>query len=323
MEEFVCEYCDRSFSTKNNLKTHVKSAQYCLLSRQEKKIIEFICENCGGSFSVAKSLKRHQKTCEYEIPARAQELFDAKEEKSRILLDEKDATIKELTAELNKYKKLNAKLKTDIVELNASKELAVVKAEKGIYKEEYTFFKNKPTTTNTSTNMNTTNNKLKMVNTSTIDPFTVDLVKARLDQFTYETFMLGEAGIKRFILGMIKKNDEKNYVTTDISRPNFHRYFQNANAESGESDGQKWIGDKGALFLTNVFSEMKPKVMEHWDKFNTEADMAESVEEHESFDNKRDHIKPVVMGINSSQDSKYRKELLSNVINHIKPHVAV
>jgi len=308
---FQCEHCFGLFVTIQNLCLHKKTAKYCLALRGEEKAC-YICEGCDKEFSTITNMKRHQLVCDYMIPNKIQSMLDEKD----LELDDKDVEIDNLQKELLKYKKLTANLKKEIVELRNSKELAVINAEKTIYKTEYEYFKAKPAITN-----NITNNKLKMVNTSTIDPFTLELVNDKLDQFTYEMFMLGEAGVKRFILGMITKDDEKNYVTTDVSRPNFHRYFEKESADI--TNKKKWVGDKGALFLTNVFSEMKPKVLEHWDKFNIEADKAGSPEENESLDMERERIKPIVLAITGSETSKNRKELLGNVIKYIKPHVAV
>ena len=60
-----CEFCNNTFSSSYNLKTHQKSAKFCL-KLQGQEIIkpdDNICEYCENSFSVKQSLDRHYLTC--------------------------------------------------------------------------------------------------------------------------------------------------------------------------------------------------------------------------------------------------------------------
>lgn len=293
----VCEFCGASFTAIRNLITHKRTAKYCLELRDEETL-PYSCQDCGKTFTNDIRLKRHIKQCEYYISEYVQRLLDQKDAEIQELKEDKqelEENIISLETELEHHKLEDARLK--------------------VYEKEYYAVRDRPTnTTNTNNNINTTNNKLKLVNTSTIDPFTIDLVQKRLQNgYTYDMFMLGSMGVKRFITAMIMKDDEKNYVTTDVSRPNFHRF----------KETRKWSLDAGAKFLTDVFNEMKPTISAYWDKFNGEADTAKSVEEHESFDIIRDRVKPIVLAIEGSPESKHRSELLGDVIKHIKPYVAV
>ena len=287
-----CDFCGTTFFSINNLITHKRTAKYCLALRNVDSL-PYYCELCEKTFTTESYLKKHQQVCEYMISDYVQELLHQKE---LINIELKD-TIQYLEEDIIAKELEISDLKLDIARLN-------------VYEKEYYVARDKPTTTN-----NTTNNKLKLVNTSTIAPFTTDLVKERLEneEYTYDMFMLGSAGIKRFITSMITKNDEKNYVTTDTSRSNFHRFRET----------KKWSLDAGAKFLAEVFGEMKPIVMDYWTRFNIEAGNAKSIEEHEDFDLMRDRIKPVVLAIDGSTESKHRKELLGDIIKHIKPYVAI
>jgi len=278
-----------------NLITHKRTAKYCLQSRGEE-IYHYECDLCQNVFSSRPNLLKHKKSCKIGVLTKSVKDLELLLQDCEEKLAFREIDVEEMRKEIDRLRIENAKL--------------------GVYKEEYKVIRDKPTTSvSTTVNNNTTNNKLKLVNTATIDPFTVDLVKNRLEgnEYTYGMFLLGENGIKRFILSMITKDDEKNYVSTDITRPNFHRF----------KETRKWGLDAGAKFLSNVFNEMKPLVKQYWNKFIEEANNAKSPEEHESFDIDMDKIKPIVLAIDGSLESKARNELLGSVVRYIKPHVAV
>lgn len=302
--DYQCEFCGSELTSERGLIAHKKTAKYCLeLRGVESEVYKCLCLK---EFSVKSNLRKHEKVCEKMI-----------QEGLKGDLENKDLEIEELTKKLAVSEKKNKLLKSKIAALTRENDKLKTKTEiiasdttAAIYKEEYKAIRDKPTTV-----YNTTNNKLKLVNTATIDPFTVDTVRNRLNdnKYTYGDFMSGLSGIKRFIMGIITKDDEKNYVTTDISRPNFHRL----------EDTKKWIGDKGALFLNELFDEMKPVVQEHWQNFSKELNEIESADERDDLIIDLDRVKPVASAILSKNDSKQRKELMEDVIKYIKPRVAI
>jgi len=282
--KFTCEFCNNTFTSSCNLITHKRTAKYCLALRGENTIT-YECEKCCQVFCTKPVMKQHEKKCKtlYRIPRKIQNL-----------LNDKDLEIKTLQEEITKLKLENATLVSD--------------TKATIYEKEYHAIKDKPTyTTNT-----TTTNKLKMVNTATIDPFTIEAFRARLarGEYTYDTFVAGNLGIKRFILGVMTKDDERNYVTTDTSRENFHRL----------EETRKWINDKGAGYLNKMLDEMKPVVQEHWDKFLLEG---KNTEDKESYHIDLDRVKPLACAIIGKSDCRQRTILLDDVIKHIKPRVAI
>lgn len=275
--------------------------------------MRYDCESCGKAFTKKDHLNRHAHICSSrEIHRLNSIILDLKEEQEEHRLA--------MELEYNEFASLKMeyeKVASELAELKTS--LAVTSAEKSIYKNEYEYFKAKPTTI-TNTNTNTINNKLKAVNTSTIDPLTIDFVKTKLVDYTYATFITGEIGIKQFILALIVKDDEMNYVSTDTSRSNFHRYFE----KGLTAESKKWTDDKGALFLANVFRELKPNVELYWERLREEIKNARSTEEHEALDKTMKKVKPMVFAICDGADaSKYHNMLLGNVIKYIKPHVGV
>lgn len=81
-----CKYCKKNFSNKYALKTHQKTARYCLnLQNTEKPL----CKGCSKVFSTKYTCKAHQQKCISYI-----------EHKYNKQLKEKDLVIKELQSKL-------------------------------------------------------------------------------------------------------------------------------------------------------------------------------------------------------------------------------
>lgn len=344
---YSCEFCGSEFNLQSNLITHKRTAKYCLAIRG-KIPTTCACKICGKEFTIKSNLKIHEKKCNYKIPKNIQRLIDKKdeeiikineeieaikercreeieeveercreevreiEEKCREEVGEIEERLKTIEKENGEIKAKLKALKLENIKVRSENAKLISDTKAAIYEKEYNAIRDKPTT---ATYNNTTNNKLKLVNTSTIDPFTIDTVHSRLqkNEFTYGDFMSGINGIKRFIMGMVTKDDEKNYVTTDTSRSNFHRL----------EETRRWINDKGALFLNKVFDEMKPSVQAHWDRFMAELKTAKNFEDYEVFDAELERVKPIACAIIGSSESKPRKDLLDDVIKYIKPRVAI
>ena len=264
-----------------------KTAKYCL--RIQKGLPDtFTCNWCCKEFVSHKKLEEHKDLC----VLRLQEELKERDDRLQKLEDEKNAEINKLKDEL-----YTLKLK-----------MARIEAGYDIYEKEYHAIRDKPTASNYNT---ITQNKLKLVNTSTIEPFTLDTVKKRLTDsgYTYDMFLQGSMGVKKFILGIITKDEEKSYVSTDSNRKNFHRLEM----------AKKWVDDKGALFLTKVFDEMRPLTLEYFGRFHEETS---SCEEREENDKILDKIMPVVRAINHPEH-KDRKTLQDEIVKYIKPYVSI
>ena len=68
MNNFTCDYCNKSFSTKPNLTAHLKKAKYCINTRDEnstKNIITYECNKCFKSFTSNHGRNKHQEKCKY------------------------------------------------------------------------------------------------------------------------------------------------------------------------------------------------------------------------------------------------------------------
>jgi len=277
----VCGICGAEFTKKYNLVAHSKKAKYCLAMQEKKTRTRILlCKGCAYECSTVSELKVHENECV---------LF---------LQDE-------LREERDKVKTLELQ----IVDLK----LKVAEIEKDVYKEEYKIIRDRPTKV---TNNNLTN-KLSSINISTIEPFTIDTVRKKVQEgeYTYDLFLQGIEGVQKFILGIVIKDDEKNYATTDISRPNFHRL----------EESRRWVGDKGALFIAKAFDEMSPSALTHFNHFQEEMSRAianKNADELERLDNIRENTRDSLTGIIRPESSQ-RKELLTEVIRYVKPYVAI
>src|SRR3989344_6335088 len=59
----TCDYCLKKFVNKATLKTHQKTAKYCLKIQNKETIAEYKCDGCEKIFSHLHHVNRHQKIC--------------------------------------------------------------------------------------------------------------------------------------------------------------------------------------------------------------------------------------------------------------------
>ena len=106
--EKTCEYCNKTFSSLSNLKTHLKSSKKCILTRNNTEtnlnniqIENHECQYCHKSFSQKIHLQTHLNTCKLK------EINTLKEQitkyKNDLIL--KDELIKNLQKKLDKKNK--------------------------------------------------------------------------------------------------------------------------------------------------------------------------------------------------------------------------
>ena len=62
MDNFICEFCNREFTTKGNLTLHQRTAKYCL-EIQGKNIEDFKCSYCSKNLTSLHNLNEHHKSC--------------------------------------------------------------------------------------------------------------------------------------------------------------------------------------------------------------------------------------------------------------------
>lgn len=75
---FKCEFCDKGYSSKNNLTLHQKTAKFCLeIQNQNKSVVSdseekvsiesYLCDFCKKTFTQKKSLVKHETICKEKI----------------------------------------------------------------------------------------------------------------------------------------------------------------------------------------------------------------------------------------------------------------
>jgi len=187
--------------------------------------------------------------------------------------------------------------------------LAKTKLAKKFWKDRCETLDKKPTTTIT----NITNIKLEQVNIATIEPFTADTIRTRLDEFNFKMFSQGYKGIVSFVRGIIMKEDEKNYVVTDPSRNAFHRLI----------DTRDWKRDPNGMFLDILLDELRPKIYGHYDTVLDIMRDARTDDERDAVDQLLDQTKPVYFGAKGDRGSKDREELRQKLRNDVKKIVTI
>ena len=67
MENFNCQFCKKKFSSKSNLSNHIKRAKYCIKNRSEINIktdIDHKCDSCEKTFTTKYMLQTHILNCQ-------------------------------------------------------------------------------------------------------------------------------------------------------------------------------------------------------------------------------------------------------------------
>ena len=96
-----CEFCNKNFSSKSNLKTHQIKAKFCLKLQNITPDSMFKCSICEKGFNVKSSYDRHQSICKSnnsklvdEIEELKKSLLTQKIENLERILDDKNDQIK-------------------------------------------------------------------------------------------------------------------------------------------------------------------------------------------------------------------------------------
>lgn len=118
-DKIICEWCEKSFSTKNNLKTHQKTAKYCLKIQEQKgcDLAEVSnskqCLWCKKFFTKKAKLLEHQNgNCQIKILKESREKFlEELDLQRKIFEEERKKYLVEINSQKIKIHKLKKKYK--------------------------------------------------------------------------------------------------------------------------------------------------------------------------------------------------------------------
>ena len=244
---FICEYCNKSITTKPNLAKHQKSKK-CINMRQvlkdQQSQIEdrFKCKYCDKYLCSNFSLKNHLQSCTEklfkQIANKDQRITELEEEKCK-LLNDKDKEITELKLQI---KTIRIETENEILRKDSQHKQEVIER----------IAEQPRTNTNNNTNSTTNNNLvLPMIDTS----------QERIERIVHENytenhFWDGQKGVAHFTKDNLLLDNENNlgYVCTDASRKTFKRKGENGDI----------IKDLKAIQLTqNISGPIRKKAVEH------------------------------------------------------------
>lgn len=308
--EYKCEFCGNTFSNKNNLAVHRKTAKYCITQRG-KQSEAYKCV-CGKIFTRAHSLKIHSNNCLTKISQnKEEELADLRafKEKSIPKLVELDT----LTIEAANLRETNKtmiskiqQLKEEVNELKTKNLELTLALENG--KGQIKVYKERPGTVH---NTQYINPKLLNIKCETIPPLTLEHVQGEVDQgkYTYENYIRGEKGLVDFIAALILEDEQRSYVCTDTARNKFHRLIET----------REWKEDNGAKFLNKIFDSLKDPATIYYKKI---VEMMKTPDEQDTGDFLMDKTKRMFFGITSPK-SKDRTELFNRIRTEVRKLAAV
>jgi hypothetical protein len=110
MEHFLCEFCNKNFSSKGNLITHITKAKYCISKRSNisdisplsptssvhkdltpliSKVINYKCKFCSKSFTSKQFLLSHTAKCNDRVLQEQKIFFETNLQERKTLFDSK------------------------------------------------------------------------------------------------------------------------------------------------------------------------------------------------------------------------------------------
>jgi len=206
---FICEYCNNTYRTKNNLINHQKTAKFCMELRNKTELENydnksFSCEKCLKSFTRKDTLEKHNSTCKLII-----------KEKIENTMNNYELEINKLKQSLQNQIEENHKLKNEINVLNTSLKFKEeqLKDINDKYNDVIKFAVNKPTST-TNINNNVTYNS--MVND--LIPFTDINIKKGISTITHKSLLFNSDNVIRNFVNSLVNVLKDMAMCTDVSR---------------------------------------------------------------------------------------------------------
>jgi hypothetical protein len=246
MSNLICEYCNKTYSSKSSLNNHQKSTKKCLEIQsklnKENIISEYNCQYCLKNFSTKQNLKIHENSCLEKKNFEIKELKEKYEKDIQELKEKHENDIQELkdkhSDEINELKNDNKNYLEEIQKLreNMAEMRGELKSSNKASDCVYEIAKQPKNITNNSSNTNTNNsntNNSKTLNiTSSIDFKNIDKVKEIIDKnYDINHILGGQKGAAQFAAKylLLDENGKYVYICSDPSRNSFK--YKNENGE--------------------------------------------------------------------------------------------
>ena len=295
---FKCEFCEKIFKYKANLKNHINTAKYCLEIQKKinpEKVIDvkkgdFICEYCKSDFNSKRNLHNHISIC------KEKDIYDSKAESKKQYLEDLKLLENKYEKEINNYKLIIASLTAKIE----------------IYEKDHnTIFDIAKQTKITNTN----HNNIVNLGIYDIDKITENF-SSKLEYITKQDIINGQKGIASILAPCLyDENGNKMLTCTDKSRLMFAKIDDNNNK----------IKD---YELKDLASFIKPLALRKADQIVEEHNkLKEQLYNIDSLKNENkeyiSYIKKLQDTINNHKKSNINSKLISDYENKIRQYESV
>jgi hypothetical protein len=259
MSSIICEFCNKTYSSKSSLNNHQKTTKRCIeiqkSMNKNNNILEFKCDYCNKIFTTRQNIKNHENICQNKKEHFLKE-NEMKENKKKYenRMEELEIQNKKYFIEIEKLKEINKERenqnKNYFEEIQKLREIISEFKQNKKYLEEIqnlreinAGLKGELKIANKASecvyeiakqpkNITTTNNsKTLNINTS-LDFNDIDKIKEIIDtKYNINHFLCGQKGFAHFAAQNLLKDDDGNYnyTCTDPSRQIFK--FKNIKGE--------------------------------------------------------------------------------------------
>ena len=239
----ICEFCNKTFTTRNILQNHQKTAKYCVKIQNREIPCEFNCNYCKKEFMRYDGLQEHLLVCKEKIKnendSMINELINYKK-----LYEKQELKIKKLTKEYDaRLEKQKEEYETRLEEQKKDYEIRIKKYEERYDKQQEIINRIalKPTAktivNNHTNNTNHTNNNFINFNDTEL---LNKVIKNNVDQAIVKK---GQIGLANVVYHKYLKADDGTvkYKCVDASRQNFE--FVDEKGEVHTDIGEKCLTD--------------------------------------------------------------------------------
>lgn len=313
--ENVCEFCDKTFSTKYTLNTHIKTSKTCISLRKASltETQKHSCKYCFKEFSRIHHLQNHANVCPKKIEFE-KEIKQNENKKLKELCEQlktENISLKNqvsvLTTNLDKSeRKYDDLFKSYENITNKNMQLSVDLSNKE------NFIKGCETTerpTQVINNINNINNnncnikiKLSKIEIKNSTPLTIEFIRKKTENdYLYDNFILGIGALNKFVESVVVFNPNEltdelklcpykaglNYVCTDKTNHEFYRL----------NDSKEWEPDQNAKCINTILDELKPIVRKHCNTLAQKRSKLEKQYCNVFAEDLNDKINPIHTGI--------------------------